>query len=350
MKYTIDSFPGRELHISGKRFLYFGGTSYLGLQTDPDFQHLFIENIKRYGTNYGASRQANVQISIFEKVEAHLARLVGSESCITMSSGYLAGQLVAQNLHSSDHELFYAPESHSAMHLRAQKPYVSFDALNYAIREHLKTKKSVPVVFMDSIDVLGRGYPDFTGIRMLPLQDIILVIDDSHGIGIIGDNGCGAYRKASRLGAKELIVCCSLGKGFGIQAGAIMGTKKRVRQCLSTEFFGGASPAQPAALATLMDGNTIIEEKRGLLVANIRLFTDLSQDLEKLHFLKNYPAFYFFDGEIASLLEKNNILITNFNYPYADSPVLNRIVISAAHIPEDIEVLANALNSHDRIS
>lgn len=345
MKYSIDSFPGRELNISGKRFLYFGGTSYLGLQTDPDFQDLFIENIKRYGTNYGASRKSNVRISVFEKVENYLAGFVGSEGCVTLSSGYLAGQLVAQSLHALGNDLFYAPESHSAVHLTAQKPYASFSNLNDAVRKHLKTKKSIPVVFMDSIDVLGRGYPDFADIRMLPLQDIILVMDDSHGIGIVGDKGCGAYRKALQLKAKELIVCCSLGKGFGIQAGAIMGTKNRTEQLTQTKFFGGASPAQPAALASLMEGKTIIEEKRSLLATNIRLFTNSTKNTENWYFSKNYPAFHFFDSEIASLLEKNNILITHFNYPNQDSPLLGRIVISASHIPEDIAVLTSTLNS-----
>ncbi|GAB5474203.1 MAG: 8-amino-7-oxononanoate synthase [Maribacter sp.] len=345
MNYSIDSFPGRELHISGKRFLYFGGTSYLGLQTDPNFQNMFIENVKRYGTNYGASRKANVQISIYEKVEAYLAGIAGSESCISMSSGYLAGQLVAQNLHTSGYHLFYAPESHSAVHYRQKKRYASFSALNDDIRAHLKTKKSIPVVFMDSIDVMGTGYPDFSGIRMLPLQHIILVVDDSHGIGIIGENGCGAYKKALQLGTKELIVCCSLGKGFGIQAGAILGTKKRIAQFTKTEFFGGASPAHPAALATLMDGNMIVEEKRSLLATNIHLFMNSIKNTENWYFSKNYPAFHFFNSKIAYFLEKKNILITNFNYPNEDSPLMSRIVLSASHTPSDIDKLTTSLNS-----
>ncbi len=345
MTYSVDAFPGRTISVDGKSYLYFGGTSYLGLQTDVAFQEIYLKNLKNYGTNYGASRKANVQILVFEKAEEYLAGLVGTESCITMSSGYLAGQLVAQSLNSDAHELFYAPESHSAVHIPSKEPYQSFDDLGTAISSHSKTSKKVPVVFMDSILVLEGGYPDFAVLRKLPLEEIILVIDDSHGIGIVGKNGCGAYERAKQLNAKEVIVCCSLGKGYGIQAGGIFGTKSRVEQFKNTDFFGGASPASPSAIATLFKGESVFKEKRKLLKQNIQLFLKSLKNPKLLNYLDNYPAFYFSNPKIASFLEKNNVLITNFNYPNEDSPLMSRIVLSAAHTKEDITVLAELLNS-----
>ncbi|MEP3210537.1 MAG: aminotransferase class I/II-fold pyridoxal phosphate-dependent enzyme [Maribacter sp.] len=346
MIYSVDAYPGRSVSVNGKSYLYFGGTSYLGLQTDEAFKELFVKNLKRYGTNYGASRKANVQISIFDEVEAYLSILTTSQSCTTLSSGYLAGQLVAQTLNTNDHELFYAPESHAALQIAPKQPYANYNDLEQAVRAHLKRNKSIPVVFIDSIDVLGSGYPDFTAIRRLPLEDVILVVDDSHGIGVVGNKGAGSYTRAKQLNARELIVCCSLGKGFGIQAGAILGTKKRIQQFTNTDFFGGASPASPAALATLVQGETIFDEKRILLQSNVRLFLDSLKNPKRLHYLDTYPAFYFSDSQIASFLEKNNVLITNFNYPNTASPLMNRIVISAAHEKEDILYLAELLNLH----
>ncbi|TMM56783.1 aminotransferase class I/II-fold pyridoxal phosphate-dependent enzyme [Maribacter algarum] len=345
MTYSIDAFPGRTISVNGKSYLYFGGTSYLGLQTDAAFQEIYLENLKNYGTNYAASRKANVQISVFEEVEAYLAGLVGSESCITMSSGYLAGQLVAQSLNSDTHELFYAPESHSAVHIPGKETYQNFGDLGTAITAHFKSSKSTPVVFTDSILVLEGAYPDFLGLRKLPLEEIILVIDDSHGIGIVGKNGNGAYERVKQLNAKEVIVCCSLGKAYGIQAGGIFGTKSRIEHFKNTDFFGGASPAPPAAMATLFKGEKIFEEKRKLLNQNIQWFVKSLKNLKLLNYLDNYPAFYFSNPKIASFLEKNNVLITNFNYPNEDSPLMSRIVLSAAHTKEDIAVLAELLNS-----
>jgi len=346
MIYSIDTFPGRTISVNGKSFLYFGGTSYLGLQTDEAFQQLYSTNLKKYGTNYGASRKANVQISIFQETENYLANLVGSESCITMSSGYLAGQLVIQTMNTPEYEFFYAPESHSALHLASKRPFRSFSNLNQAVRKHLEDGKSTPVILLDAIDFLGKGYPNFDGLQTLPLNDIILVIDDSHGIGIVGVNGSGAFKNAEGLNPKELIVCCSLGKGFGIQAGAIFASTNRIQKFTNTNFFGGASPAAPAALATLLESHELFKRKRQILQTNIQVFLNAIQDHEFLNYQDNYPAFYFSNPQIAKFLESKNILITNFNYPNENSPLMSRIVISAVHTAEDIEQLTQGLNSY----
>lgn len=344
MIYSVDSFPGRTFSVEGTEYLYFGGTSYLGLQTDVTFQQIFINNVKKYGTNYGASRKSNVQISIFQEVEEYLASLVGSPACVTLSSGCLAGKLVSSTLNTSRHKFFYAPEVHSALDIPEKTHYNNFDELDRAIRFHLKQETSTPVVLTDSICISREGYPDFMPFRRLPMNDIILVVDDSHGIGIVGNSGCGAYKKAVELKPKELLVCASLGKGYGIQAGAIFGTKTRVEQISNTKFFGGASPAAPSTLATLMEGESLFEEKRKLLQQNIQLFLSELKNPEQLNYLADYPAYYFANPQIASYLEKNKILITNFKYPNEHSPLMSRIVISAAHKREDIIKLSKLMN------
>lgn len=324
----------------------------MGLQTDERFQDIYISNIRKYGTNYSASRKSNVRISVYGIVEKNLSHLVGSESCTTLSSGYLAGQLVRQTMDTKDHRLFYAPNTHSALYsptasLTKLKPYITFTALNIAVRDHLEANKgTTPVVFLDGIDFSGANYPDFEGLKMLPLDRLILVVDDSHGIGVLGLDGGGVYRKVMELGPKELIVCCSLGKGFGVQAGSIFGTKKRVQQFTDTPFFGGASPAAPAAVACLIDGQELFLEKRAILFENIDLFKSNIKDLDTFKFMEGHPAFSFTDEKLTNYLEGQNVLVTSFRYPDEDSQLMSRIVISALHKKEDILLLCNIVNSY----
>lgn len=351
MGYYIDHFPGREIELKGNKFLYFGGTSYLGLQTDMAFQQVYIANILKYGTNYGASRKANLKLSIYGEAETLLANWIGSESCATVSSGYLAGQLVRQTLDSKEHKLFYAPNTHSSLYIMQQgvslKPFVSFTALDIAIRDHLVTKKGItPVVFLDAIDFSGYNYPDFKGLKKLPLEEILLVIDDSHGIGIIGEEGSGVFRYLQRLNPKELIVCCSLGKGFGIQAGAIFGQNKRLAQFTNTAFFGGASPAAPAAMASLLDGQEIILEKRAILKNNLALFKSKVKNLDRFRWMEGHPAFSFTDLVLTDYLKQHKILVTSFKYPDENSALMSRVVISAHHTREDVLYIANLLNGY----
>lgn len=345
MKFSVDSFPGRELQRAGRHFLYFGGTSYLGLQTDPDFQDLFIQNVKRYGTNYGASRRANVQLSIFEEAEATLASISGSEACLTLSSGYLAGQLVAQHFDQDIFDRFYAPNTHSALWQKGTLPIIDPADLQGSLQQTAPHK--TPVLFLDSIDTTGCSYPDFEGLRKLPLDRMILVVDDSHGIGIMGTNGGGAYALLRELNPKELIVCCSLGKGFGIQAGALFGIRARLDLLQNTELFGGASPAAPAALATLVGGQSIYQSRLQRLRQNLGLFVSkISSQLGRFQFLPEHPAFSFEDVDFTHFLEDNGIVVTNFKYPNENGVLTSRIVISAAHTPEDIQRISGLVNSY----
>tara|TARA_R110002051_G_scaffold69304_3_gene124621 strand:- start:5992 stop:7056 length:1065 start_codon:yes stop_codon:yes gene_type:complete len=350
----IDSFPDREITINGDKYLYFGGTSYLGLQTDTEFQELYIKNIKKYGTNYGSSRKSNIRISIFEEVETYLANLVGSESCITMSSGYLVGQFITQFLDRKEHTLFYTPNTHSALYVNNNsenkpKSYITCAALNIAIRDHLEKSKTTPVIFLDAIDFSGANYPNFEGLQMLPLSEIILVVDDSHSIGIVGEKGGGVFKKIDQLKPKELIVCCSLGKGFGVQAGAIFGRKNRISKLIDTDFFGGSSPASPANLATILYGEKMFISKRILLEINTQLFINNLKNHKKFKFMDGHPAFSFSDEKLTSYLEKNKIIITSFRYPNEGSNLMSRIVISAAHTKNDILKVCNLINDFDFI-
>ena len=347
MAIDLNTFPGREILINNVPYLYFGGTAYLGLQTLPQFQQLYIENVKRYGTNYGASRMSNVRLSLFDEAEAYLANLVGSESCITLSSGYLAGQFMLRFLQEKKHKFFYAPNSHSAIQAQKHKNYVTYASLSFALNSHLTANESIiPVVFLDSIDFSGGNYPDFNGLKTLPLHKCIVVIDDSHGIGIVGKTGEGVFKSIENLNPKELYVCCSLGKGFGIQAGAIFGRKIAIDKMKETPFFGGASPAAPAALATLLNATTIYQSRRKLLRANITNFLDSLDKPEKFHNMPEHGAFTFKNPKLVSLLKKHNIIITDFNYPNERANTMSRIIISAHHTTHDINKLNTVINSN----
>lgn len=341
----IDGFPGREIVVQGNKYLYFGGTSYLGLQTDEEFQDIFIANVKKYGTNYGASRKSNIRLKVFEKAEKMLAQFVGCEASLTLSSGYLAGQLVAQHFNNPGYQLFYAPNTHSALYNKYNKPYSTFTELNIAIRNHLsKTRETIPVVFLDSIDFDGCNYPDFKGLSLLPLEKITLIVDDSHGIGIIGENGTGVYKTLKKYTVKELVVCCSLGKSFGIQAGAVLGNSDRIKQLANSAFFGGASPAAPSSIATFNDSQSIYSQKRKRLQINIELFKSLVDKIDFFSYTEQHPSFKFKDIHLSKHLEEKGFILTNFNYPEESSSLMSRIVLSSHHTPKDIELLCKELN------
>lgn len=343
---TIHEFPGRQIFLNGTNYLYFGGTAYLGLQTDPDFQSLFIENIRKYGTGYGSSRRSNIRLGIFEETENYLSQLVGSESCITLSSGYLAGQLVCNYFSLNTYTLFYAPHTHSALFKDGQNIYEDWELLKNDLNIHLNQKiDKTPVLFLDSIDFSGDNFPMYHNLKELPLHRIIVVVDDSHGIGITGEQGGGSFAYLNSLKPKELVVSCSLGKGFGIQAGAIFGSQKSLDKIRDTLLYGGASPSSPSGLATLIQAEDIRKKKREKLQKNVSLFLKLIGHKTKFIYVEGHPTFGFVDEALTRYLEQHKILITHFRYPNKTSPLTSRIVINSNHTKGDIKILVQHINS-----
>ncbi|SNR41505.1 7-keto-8-aminopelargonate synthetase [Maribacter sedimenticola] len=342
--HILNEFPGREVKIGGKNYLYFGGTSYLGLQTNMAFQALYLKNMKRYGTGYGASRKSNIKLSVYDEVEHNLAHIVGSEQCMTMSSGYLAGQLIYQYLYKNDHKLFYAPQTHSALSNEMTNKYATILAMITDLKKFPNQEK---IILLDSIDFNGQHYPDYHWLTTIPLQHTTLVVDDSHGIGITGINGGGSYRFLQSLNPKNLVVSCSLGKGYGIGAGAIFGSNTMIERLRDTEMYGGSSPAAPAALATIKDAEHIIHEKQLVLQKNLTLFTKNVQLPSLFKFSTGHPTFSFQNEQLTLYLEKNGIIVTNFRYPTCNDAVMSRIVISALNTAEDILTLCDTINRFD---
>ena len=116
-----NTLPGRSIQIEGKEWLYFSGTSYLGISQNKAFQNWVIEGLQKYGTHYGGSRLSNWQLGLFEQVETQLAALSGSEAALVVSSGTLAGQLVSKYFSTIGKNIF-TPNTHPALWISPNEP------------------------------------------------------------------------------------------------------------------------------------------------------------------------------------------------------------------------------------
>ncbi|EKF56192.1 aminotransferase class i and ii [Galbibacter marinus] len=344
----IDNFPDRIVTTDNGDYLYFGGTAYLGLQKNKDFIEHYTNNITHYGTHYGASRVSNVRFSIYDKAEQHLARYIGSQACITLSSGYMASQLVSQYFSNSEAINYRTPYSHDALWAAGQLKLKSYEELKDLMNQNPKDQPVV--IYLDSIDFMGANYPDFKGLKSLNLKNAIVVVDDSHGLGVIGPKGAGVFQHLKSLKMKELIISGSLGKGFGLQFGGVFGTRERIEVLGQFPIFGGSSPASPATMATLMQTQQIVEEQRKKLHNNHSLFSSLVHSTGLFKHFGDHPSFSFSNEKLTNYLYDHKIIVTSFNYPTKDSPIMSRIVISAFHTTEDIKTLAHVINNYKKTS
>ncbi|THV59551.1 pyridoxal phosphate-dependent aminotransferase family protein [Flagellimonas alvinocaridis] len=346
MALPLDRIPDRTIVVDDKEYLYFGGTSYLGLQSHPPFIELFLKNVQQYGLHYGASRKSNVRLEVYRKAEDFLGNWVGSEDCITLSSGYLAAQLVVQTLLQQGHSVIAASNAHTALLTDKIIMTNSVEDLQDQVSKSLEQRLGpAPVILFDTIDFSGGQFPNFETLQGLPLDKVILVGDDSHGIGLVGNEGNGCYARLKQLNPLQLIVCCSLGKGLGIQSGAIFGAKSTIEMFGNTAFFGAASPTSPAFMGTLMEARTIYNERRNIVMEHLKMFEDSYTFSTPFSHLAGHPTFEFCNPSLAQFLKDHGFIFTNFNYPDENGPIISRIVLSAYHSKEDVQKLITCLNS-----
>ncbi|WP_461533038.1 pyridoxal phosphate-dependent aminotransferase family protein [Sinomicrobium sp.] len=344
--FTIDSSPGRLLVSGGKQYLYFGGTAYLGLTTLPDFRDILIRNIHRYGSGYAASRKANVSIDIYETSEAEFATLIGSESTLSVSSGFLAGQLTLKAFEEDIYSLFSLKGTHPALYHPNTIVATTVEDLISSVNTFASSHPDkIAVVLCDSVSTKNNLYEN-DWYTKLPLKQTVFVADDSHGLGVMGERGGGVFKKLQKTPFRELLVCASAGKGFGIQAGVICGISSRIKNLQNHPFYAGASPAAPAAMASFVDALPLYDKQREKLQRNMKVFDRFLADSDiAFNRIEGHPVYAHNQDVLTHHLINNNIVITAFHYPDNTTPMVQRIVLSAAHEEEDIAMLCNALGS-----
>lgn len=325
--------------------LFFGGTAYLGIPHNEEFRKLFIRGMEVYGVNHGASRNNNITLDIFSIAEKEAARRFSAPDSILVSSGYLAAQLVIQNYNHS-HELVYAPETHPALWQGIPNPpRLKFSEWAEQTVRKVNGSSTPCMIITNSVNNLIPEIYDFNWLEEIDLsRNTVLLVDDSHGIGITGENGEGVFKKLLDLTGIKTIVISSLAKALGTDAGIILSDLNTIRELRNTPIYVGSSPPSPGSLFAFTNSEPIYSNELKKLRHNLRLFTDLLISKEKLFFIPDFPVFLVLDDLLADHLLKNGISFSSFPYPDPRGKSLHRIVISSIHTNEELGILAGLIN------
>lgn len=343
-----DTLPGRTIVIDNREFLYFSGTSYLGIARNAEFQAYLLEGFGQYGTNFSNSRISNVRLAIFEEAENHLAAHTGAETALTTSSGFLAGQLVVRQL-QAEGAFVYAPGTHPALWLEntitvAGQSYT--DWVQNLPETLAKIAKPHIVLLLNSLNPLYVEKYGFNWISQLPEnKTFTIIVDDSHGLGVIGSDGSGIFGQIKTPPHVELIVTASLGKALGLPGGVILGRRKRLEQFRKSPFFTAGSPMSPAFLHAFLRSGKLYATLRQRLSENSIFFKAQTSASQLFRSFDDYPVFQTDAEGLYEYLHQKSILISSFPYPSAQYPPITRLVVSALHTHEDIAEVADKTNA-----
>lgn len=331
-----------KITAKGDEYLYFGGTAYLGIPQNEKFLQLYLKGLSLFGLNNGTSRSNNVQLSIYNEVEQYAASKFSAAAALITSSGYLAAQLTVKNL-TSFGEVRYAPATHPALWYQ-DIPKVSGSFTTWAkniVDEINNSEKENWVIISNSMNNLFPEIYDFSFIKLLN-KKVLLIIDDSHGIGI-NNEGLGAFKTIPPCANVEVLVIASMAKALGVDAGIILGTTERINQLKRSNEFLGASPPAAAGLFAFMQAEKIYQNELEKLNQGIEIVNHALLKNADWHFIDNFPVYLSKNAELSHQLAAKNILVSSFPYPDKDGPKINRIVLSSWHTKTDIAYLIKAL-------
>ncbi len=267
----MESAPGPETVIDGRRYLYFAGTSYLGLAGHPEVVEAACAAVRRYGVHTATSRGWLGNNPLTLEVERSAAAFFGMEDAFYFASGYTGNHIVLQALADQIDAVFIDEASHYCLVEAARllnKPVFPFPqrnagALGNLLREKLPASQC-PLVLSDGVfSVSGALAPAPEYLKVLQRQArAILHLDDAHGFGVLGENGRGVLDHfglwGPRINARTvgdgvtLTVCGTCSKALGGFGGIIPGSRAFVQQIrAASHYFDGASaPSSADAGAT----------------------------------------------------------------------------------------------------
>jgi 8-amino-7-oxononanoate synthase len=348
----IQSSLGRTIVAEGQSYLYFGGTAYLGMPSNPHFKKYYLEGLDQFGLNNGTSRSNNVQLDIYNQAEQEASIRFGAEASLITSSGYLAAQLSVR--HFADWgQVIYAPVTHPALwHQKQQCSVLNFKNWSDAVVKDINNStENRFVLISNSMNNLFPEEFDFSFLSEISdAKEVLLIVDDSHGIGILNE-GIGCFPGLPTLRNVKTIVVASLAKALGVDAGLISGPEELIRELKHTNVFYGASPPSAAGLYAFINSAEIYREEFQKLKSLMSYFDQGLSSIEAKKettapgflSLKDFPVYLSTDSDLNEKLISADILISSFAYPGSNGGSLNRIVLSSWHQEADLEKLLNIL-------
>ena len=273
----IQSALGGGIKIEGRTYIDLASNNYMGLANADVVKRHAASMICRYGASMCGTPVATGYIDLMEEAESCLASYVGTEDAVLFPSCYQANTGAIEALIDTKDVVLVDHYAHSSLwqgirHSGAKvQPFLHNDLSH--LEKRLKRQKgqgSRWVVTESVFSTEGGIAPLYEMNELCKEHDAILVIDDSHGLGVIGQQGRGAL---GHSGIEDFngIYTASLGKGLG-NAGGVVGGPKDALDYLRyyCPHLVYSTALTPASLGGTIKAVDVLKKEHGGLFARAR--------------------------------------------------------------------------------
>ena len=350
---TIGSPQGAWIIVDGKRVLNFCSNNYLGLANDPRLRAAAKKAIDDFGAGPAAVRTIAGTLTIHRELEARLAKFKGAEATIAFQSGFTSNLGTISALVGKEDVIFSDELNHASIIDGARLSgarivryaHNNANSLEDVIKKEPSYRRALIIsdgVFSMDGDIAP--LPDLVAVA--EHHDILLMIDDAHGEGVLGHGGRGIVDHFKMHGRVDIEIG-TLSKAFGVVGGYVAGKKEivewlnqRGRPFLFSSALTAADTAACIAGVDILESSTELVDR---LWDNARYF---KSEMKRLGFdtgKSETPITPVMLGE-AALAQKfsralfdNNVFGMAIGYPTVPQGKARiRVMISAAHTREDL--------------
>jgi 8-amino-7-oxononanoate synthase len=357
---TLDGAADRIVTLYGTTFLCFSSNNYLGLANDPRLVAAAKDALDEYGVGAGASRLVSGNQRIHRELERRLAEFKGTEAAIVFPTGYMANvgtitSLVGESDAVIVDRLDHASIIDGARLSRAKLlvyAHCDLGSLEQALEQARPYRRRLVVT-----DTLFSMDGDIAPLREIALMakryDAMVMADDAHGTGVLGEHGRGALEHGACEGDVD-VVMGTLSKALGALGGFVAGERPLIEYLRNTARAFMYTTALPAAMcAAALAALELVErepERRAALRENVVAF---KAGLRAKGYAADYspaPSVPIVLGEAARALEKARELYANHIFvPAIRPPTVPkgtsrlRVSLMASHTRDDLERLLSLL-------
>ncbi|WP_428945616.1 8-amino-7-oxononanoate synthase [Pantoea sp. FN060301] len=349
---------GRQIRIEGRDYLNFAANDYLGLSQDPSIIDAWQRGAGRYGVGAGGSGHVTGYHQAHAALEERLAHWLGFSRALLFISGFAANQAIIAAMMAKNDVIYADKLSHASLLEAAALSPATLRRFAHNQPDALSKLFAKPAVGEALVVTEGVFSMDGDSAPLAALQDITrlhggwLMVDDAHGVGIVGEEGRGScWQQKIR---PELLVV-TFGKAFGVSGAAVLCQNDTADYLLQFArhlvYSTAMPPAQAYALDAALSRIREVDDLRERLQKNIRHFRQGARE-RGLALSPSATAIQpLIVGDerraltLADALRQQGCWVTAIRPPTVPPGTARlRITLSAAHQAEDIQRLLEVLH------
>ena len=232
------------------------GNDYLGLTRHPEVVRAGADACLRWGAGSTGSRLVTGSTALHAELEAEIADFSGFEAALVLASGYAANLAVVTALTGPDTLLVSDALNHASLIDGCRLSKADREVVRHsdpeAVRKALDGHEGRAVVVSDAVFSVDGDAAPLAGLARAAREfGAALVLDDAHGLGVLGDGGRGSAHAAGLAGAPDVVCTATLSKALGAQGGVVLGPAAVIEHLVNAArtfiFDTGLAPAAAAA-------------------------------------------------------------------------------------------------------